>query len=270
MEVKPKPIFGDDQILIIGTVKDVAKRLASNVMSLDKALASYQKRWFLVESNSQDETLSVLESLSQQIANFDFLSLGHSGESRLAAIARARHVCQEWVIDQDPQIARVLVVDFDQKYSWGDVQFQTSLTKYDAIFCHQNPYYDTYAYMDIAGSISLPRGLMGMGCLSRLLNYLWFSPRLQLELGTITTPIRVRSAFGGMAVYTRQAFQSGSYLGRYVDEGTSERLCEHVVFNQSLAPEFGAIYIDPNFSVPVHNEHYKIARLLKFLTRKRS
>lgn len=267
-EIKTKSIFEDDQIVIIGTVKDAAPLLAKNVLNLNKVLGSVQKTWFLVESNSQDETLSVLTSLSKKVSNFNFLSLGNSDESRLTAITKARQACYSWVLEQDSIITKVLVVDLDQDYLWSEVRFRTSLENFDALFCHQNPYYDTLAFMDILGMTSLPNDWASPLWLSKLLNFFWFSPRLQIRLGSIDKPLQVRSAFGGMAVYTKAAFESGNYSGSSLDRLNSDGVCEHITFNQSISLDFNALWIEPSFRAPVRNEHSPFANLHKLFVKK--
>jgi hypothetical protein len=84
--------------------------------------------------------------------------------------------------------------------------------------------------------------------------------------------IRVDSAFGGFAIYRREALQVGKYIG--VDcEGRP--ICEHVPLHNELTKEGFKIFINPrliNTKRTDHSQHprmhRKIFRLLKYPVKK--
>lgn len=260
MTQEATPIFRDDQILILGTVKNAAENLADNVRELDRALLGSERTWFVVESNSTDDTVGVLSSLAATVTNFNYISLGRALESRTNALFRAREKYHSWALDRREAFTKVLIIDLDQKYLWSDVRLETSLTNYDALFCHQDPYYDTFAYKDESGADFLPEIKFLPPSVRRAINFIWYSPRLQLRLGSLGVPLKVRSAFGGMAVYSQAAFTAGSYI---VDSFSRRETCEHLVFNEKISGQFSRLYIDPSFKVPVRNEHTRISSLVR-------
>src|SRR5262245_45711953 len=87
------------KFLVVGLVRNCASSVRADVARLAKALSpSGDVRWLLVESDSGDDTLEVLGQLRQEIAGFDYCSLGRLRDripQRTARIAHCRNVYLE-------------------------------------------------------------------------------------------------------------------------------------------------------------------------------
>ena len=255
-------------IVVVGTIKDAANVLSENVKSLSLHLGNSPLSWFLIESNSTDTTVQELKKLSGIVPNFFFQSLsGVNSGDRLyeLSMARERVVDHVKALDRPPEY--VLMVDLDQEYDWQNVELRICLDKFDAVFCHQNPYYDILA-LEIRGQSSSSRKvptslLQDLGF--KLWRFLVTTPLAQIRFGEIDQPIEVESAFGGMALYRAKVFLSGTYRPREVSGGSRIENCEHISFHKSLPESYGSRWVDPCFYAPVKNEHVRVANFLVML-----
>ena len=82
-------------ILVTGIVRNVASTIERDVIIIERALRNFHSiKWFLVESDSTDETIDKLTSLSSRNENFKFTTLGQiqkAEDPRTVAMARARN-----------------------------------------------------------------------------------------------------------------------------------------------------------------------------------
>ena len=70
--------FSEASILVVGTVRNCEKSIESDVGRIGAALSSFKNlQWLAVESDSDDATVSVLESLKQNQPGFDYFALGN-------------------------------------------------------------------------------------------------------------------------------------------------------------------------------------------------
>jgi hypothetical protein len=89
----------------------------------------------------------------------------------------------------------------------------------------------------------------------------WLSPALaktiyiharQAVIPERAQPIRVESAFGGLAIYKLSSTANCNYQGLHAD-GTE--LCEHVTFNEQISARGGELYIYPGLLNQTSNAH---------------
>ena len=253
-------------IAVVGVVKDVEKNLQENIDSVGEKLSGHDLQWVVVESNSRDKTREILEK--NKSANSSFLyEVLDSGRSliRLEAIARARQHALELLRKLAPSPNLVLVIDLDQKYDWKHINFPKTLVESDAVFAHQEPYYDLLAFkprpnwVETSGYDYRPR----KSFLGRVWNQLFVAPKWQLRLGKLESAMEVESAFGGAAIYSYETYVKGSYINGHSKTGRVD-ICEHIVFHESLRKKSAKLVLDPDFKLPVRNEHSRLADLLLF------
>ena len=68
------------------------------------------------------------------------------------------------------------------------------------------------------------------------------------KIPTYVKPIKVKSCFGGAAIYKRKYLDNCSYgTGNQLINGKIYEKCEHVDFNNSILNNGGKIYINPKF-----------------------
>ena len=71
------PLLGNKSILVVGTVRNVEKSIIKEIDKCIKSLVKFEDfKFYLVESDSTDNTLKILELLKKKLPNFEFSSLG--------------------------------------------------------------------------------------------------------------------------------------------------------------------------------------------------
>lgn len=243
-------------LLVVGLARNCGHVLAAEVQRLRAALPNFRKiRWFVVESDSSDDSVAVLQQLERSLPDFAFRSLGALSPSLPARTQRIAH-CRNVYLDylrQEPACASVryvVVADLDGVNTrLGSAAVASCWQFNDWTVCTANPagpYYDIWA---------LRHGLWSPGdC--------WAQARFLTAHGQdeerakmasvfsrmITIPasspwLEVDSAFGGFAIYRAEALRA---CGRY--EGLSaegEEICEHVALHAALRAAGGRIFVNP-------------------------
>ena len=84
------------KILLVGTVSNVAKTIEKELKVVLKALSLFDLvQVFLVESDSTDETVKILEKIALKNRNFEFIALEklkNKYPHRIARIAYCRNI----------------------------------------------------------------------------------------------------------------------------------------------------------------------------------
>ena len=88
-------------ILLVGTVSNVAKTIEKELETVIKALDFFDKiEIFLVESDSSDNSVEILKRIQQGNKNFTFVTKGHLSNrypNRIARIAYCRNIYVEFI-----------------------------------------------------------------------------------------------------------------------------------------------------------------------------
>lgn len=270
--------------LVVGLVRNCAAHLKTDIARLQSALGSFKNiYWLLIESDSTDTTLSVLEEITQQIDNFSFISLGNLRQDiilRTERIAYCRNIYMEELATNliYKDLDYVIVADFDG--------LNTHITEEAILSCWERddwdvctanqlgPYYDIWALRH--------KDWCANDCWEQYKFLCQFNdnPEKMLDIAVnskmITIPaesdwIKVESAFGGLAIYKRNAIELARYNG-LTEEG--KEICEHLFFHQTLRQNNYSIFINPkliNAAYTEHTEHLlfrkKIIRKIKRLLR---
>lgn len=258
------------KVAFVGLARNCAVRLAENLGRLEH-LALAARDWCLhIESNDcQDATLEVLHDFcaANPKATFHYQVLGRRQYSaefsgpRTIALAEYRHSCQRWVKACAADADYVVVIDWDQWGGWSTagvlnglgwlVELQgaygmasVSLIEHP-VLTHapgKEPemvsgwlHYDAWALRGVGQPDcywdDYTKGVGGW-------KHQWLSP-----VGS--PPVVVSSAFGGLAIYRRDAYLKGTY------DGTHD--CEHVAFHRSIARETGQrLYLCPAMRCVMH------------------
>lgn len=143
-------------VLIAGTARDVSGHIHSEINHLSLAFKGFKNvHFFIVESDSRDDTAQKLESMCSMVENFSYLSLGNLSEaipSRTERIA----FCRNKIIEEVASNPKYSEVDF---VAMADLDGLNSLINFNkiaqcwrveqdwgAIFANQaDYYYDIYA-----------------------------------------------------------------------------------------------------------------------------
>jgi len=269
-------------VVVVGTVRNVAKTLPTEVKRLHNILNSSGHidtvQWLLIESDSTDNTIQTLDQLSKDIPNFGYLGLGNLDKQipeRTERIAHCRNAYLE-ELDSNAQYKNtdlVIMADLD------DINNILNTAAVDSCFnnndwdvCCANtkgPYYDIWA-------LRHPQWCPG-DCLQEykfLTEHGWHSyPARFSAIYTrmVTIPptaqwVEVDSAFAGLGFYKKEAIK-GHWYSAY-ESGTA--ICEHVLFHRSIKKQGGKIFINPallNCKNPPHSRKLRFPHSLKLRIR---
>jgi hypothetical protein len=272
-----------ESVIVVGTIRNVEKSINSEINKLINALKRFNSVYFyLVESDSTDNTILILEKLQNNIPNFEFRSLGKlegSIPDRLERIRFCRNEYVKYLRNKkfSEKCAFVMVADLDGmnsalKSSAIDSCF--SRNDWDVVVSNQ-----TFGYYDISAlrlkswqehdwtdkyeqekySLIKPKSNLWINriryyfALDKIKYTVLYSKMIRLRK---TSPwIQVDSGFGGAALYRVDIFMKHDYT-----KEIENNEIDHVSLHRKLIREGGKIYINPKFI----NSHINTYNLSKF------
>jgi glycosyltransferase involved in cell wall biosynthesis len=245
-----------ESAIVVGIIRDIEKSLASDMERLSRAFSRFTKLdWFLVESGSNDDSLSVLEHHLNKMNNFDYRHLLIDPLlKRTENMALARNTYLDYLRENSRLDAYqyVIVADFNS--------LNSKLEKIAVDSCFENPtwdvvtanqvgrYYDAWALRHPLWSPNdcweqheffrkytrFPESAVTYSMRSRM-----------LRIRSDSEWIEVDSAFGGLAIYKASILGSKARYSGVKDDG--KQICEHVPFHSNLKSEGAKIFINPAF-----------------------
>jgi len=248
-----KPI-SESNILIAGTARDVAHCITNELNHLISCTSDFKStRVFIVESDSSDQTEACLQKLASEKSFLSFISLGKLSEKIPSRTQRLSH-CRNQIINavrDDPQyqsVDFVMLADLDGvnnlltkdkiaqcwtlQENW-DVICANQLNYYYDIWALRHPYWNPYNYLEQYHYLIPFLGPLQATQISKIVK--------QIKLDPSQNPISVDSAFGGLAIYKREAYISGSYG---FEPGVVDEV-DHAPFHRILRDNGYQIYINP-------------------------
>jgi len=251
-----KPI-ADSKILLAGPIRNVAHTIQNEVETLVMSLGNFKEIYcFVVESDSNDNTAKKLEELQSAIKNFSYISVGNLTDKHPKRTDRIA-LCRNIIIDAVASNPEFTDVDF---IAMADLDGMNALVTpekiaqcweveepWDVITANQlGEYYDIWA-------LSHPYW-NPMDCWEQkrqLENILGDRMAENIAVGSKQSPIdpradliEVDSAFGGLGIYTREAFLAGRYAGTDNQAGGID-VADHVPFHRVLRNKGYRIFINP-------------------------
>lgn len=252
-------------VLVVGPVRNCSATIGKETARLARALLPFASTSFLlVESDSSDDSISTLERLSLERPGFAFVSLGHLRDRHPIRCDRIS-ICRNRYIDivrTSPEYAHIdYIVEADMDglnmalnaasvlscwetdIDWSGITANQRLCYYD-IWALRHPYWSPVdcwkAYRAVVDTMG-PRQAFNMCVGSK-----------QIHIPVETGLIEVDSAGGGFAIYKREAFLKGRYVG--VDE-KGEEVNEHISFHEDLRAAGHRIYINSAMINAEYTEH---------------
>src|SRR6187399_321055 len=142
-------------MLVVGVARNCAKTLRKTYERLERALAGFERRkWFIVESDSSDDTVGALQRLAAASPEFAFRSLGQLSDAIPARTERIAH-CRNVYLDEiraREDLADDCIVAVADLDGINDLltrsAVESSFARDDWSVCTANqsgPYYDIYA-----------------------------------------------------------------------------------------------------------------------------
>jgi hypothetical protein len=275
----------NNNFLLVGTVSNVGKYLKSDLNTIKKAINKIGTlEIYLVESDSSDGTIDLLNELQKSDSNFNFKSFGNLRsklDDRIDRIRFCRNAYVEFIRDNNSvkKWDYVFVADLDGMNSaLNSKKILGAISKHhlwDACFSNQSlGYYDLYA-LRASGWVEsdcfselrdMQRDNKYVGKFSNsFLNFLtafWHFDSLRKKViyskmkrlrGNL---VSVNSAFGGFAIYKTEIFCNFDYTKRGSSAG-----CEHLDLHARCIESGLRLAIDPNLI----NSHWNEYNVNKFL-----
>jgi hypothetical protein len=247
--------MGKHHLLIVGAARDCGASLSRTIAAIGAACQDFGSvSWFVVESDSSDDTLDQLHALSSAVPRFRYVSLGKLRDQmplRSSRVSAARNRCLT-ELESHPEYGNtsmVAIADLDE-VNWGltpaGVASCFSRARWDVCAANQSgPYYDLWALrhpmLQPVDCWVQYRYYKSIGMLHDEAKYIAVYSR-RLVIPPDHDWIEVESAFGGFALYRREVLSGVEYRG--VDNDGVE-VCEHVAFHARLRSRGAKIFINP-------------------------
>ncbi len=250
-----KPFAEFRRALLVGTVRNASKYVSSDITRiLNSFNALLPTVAFIVESDSEDDTIRELEELCSSDERVRFTSLGELGTSipdRLDRLKYCRNIYIEEIRNsvEYSDCDLIVVADLDginTAISEKEVRVAAEASvEWDMLAANQSgPYYDILALRHPLWS---PNNF--------ILEMEWLTPFLgrrrawqhalgdrMIRIDPSLAPIPVDSAFGGLCIYKRWIFENFDY-SEDIPEAATET--DHVTLNRKAKAAGAQIYIHP-------------------------
>jgi hypothetical protein len=273
--------------VLVGTISNAAGSLRSDLTKVMSALSTFELvQVFLVESDSTDSTLSVLENLHTEIESFNFVSLGDLRSKIPDRIHRIRYCRNIYVqkvrnIIESSDIEYVFVADLDGMNSkisskailssfdrddWGVVLSNQRGGYYDVLalrhptWCPQDVLVDLRHEQSFIDKTDLPRRSF-LRRASRRAEYdrarkkAIYSKMIRIKHDEEW--IEVKSGFGGLGIYKSELFELFDYS---LHEGDLDFESEHVALSKRITDDGNKIFINPRMI----NNHFNTYNINRF------
>jgi hypothetical protein len=247
--------FGFHRALVVGTARNASRNIGADLLRIVNSLeAILPTSAFVVESDSEDNTVSVLNTLSKADQRVRFTSLGHVAPLIPDRIARLRFCRNAYVreIRENPNYRNcdlIVVADLDGintkiKTDYLALALSSDIS-WDVLAANQSArYYDILA---LRHSLWSPNNW--------LTESQWLTPFLgeksanrhsmvdrMIHIPPNLPPIQVDSAFGGLCIYRRWIFDSCDYT-EDVPEAADE--IDHVTLHRKARGAGAKLFIHP-------------------------
>jgi len=240
--------------LVVGLARNVGNVFEKNFEALSSAMSVFDSVcYYVVESDSSDNTLEIFNSIKFKSPNFDFVSLGNLSDqlpNRVDRIVHCRNAYLDYFFEHRDKFDYLIVADLDGVNEGLSALALSSVwskgIEWDGVFANQSSlYYDIWALRHDAWCPSdcwqNYRFLRELGLSEE--RALWdavYSKMIHVPKDYSWIP--VRSAFGGLGIYKASSFPQ-VYYSCYDEHG--DEVCEHV--NLHCSSEFNdkKLFINP-------------------------
>jgi hypothetical protein len=249
------PQQSSSSVLVVGTARNCAEHVAGQVARIGSALREFARvQWLLIESDSTDATASTLAGIAGGDPNFAHMSLGKLAE-RLPLRTERIAFCRNAYLDQIRVNERyagtefVVVADFDGVNSLLTREAVASCWRRDdwdvCVANQRGRYYDIWALRHADWSPNdcwAQYRFLNQHGVSHTKAWSACVGSRMVQIPADSQWIEVDSAFGGLAIYRRNALQHGAYAGADL---LGAECCEHVTLHRDLRARGCRIFINP-------------------------
>jgi glycosyltransferase involved in cell wall biosynthesis len=246
--------FSQSNILIAGPARNIAQFVAQDIEALLNACNHFKSvKVLVIESDSSDDTLLVLDRLKQAHKQFHYISHGSLAKKmskRTDRLAYARNC----VIDEVRNNLEYANIDFIAMADLDGINRDITSEKIERCWSLKDPwdvitanqpdrYYDIWTLRhpdwspgDCLVQRSRLEKIMGKDAANNLA-----VKAKQVSLDPSWGMIEVDSAFGGLGIYKKEAFISGRYIGL---DARGNEVSDHISFHKDLKNAGYRIYIN--------------------------
>jgi len=246
--------FSQSNILIAGPARNIAQFVAQDIEALLNACNHFKSvKVLVIESDSSDDTLLVLDRLKQAHKQFHYISHGSLAKKmskRTDRLAYARNC----VIDEVRNNLEYANIDFIAMADLDGINRDITSEKIERCWSLKDPwdvitanqpdrYYDIWTLRhpdwspdDCLAQRSTLEKIMGKDAANNLA-----VKAKQVSLDPSWGMIEVDSAFGGLGIYKKEAFISGRYIGL---DARGNEVSDHISFHKDLKNAGYRIYIN--------------------------
>jgi glycosyltransferase involved in cell wall biosynthesis len=245
-------------VLIAGVARNCARTLPSTVQGLAAAMPRFHAvRWMVVESDSSDDTVAVLQHLAATVPGFAYRSLGALAE-RMPERTERLALCRNTYLDHLAELQRdatgpgtglLVIADLDGVNDLLTAEgLRSCWARDDWSACMANQkglYYDIWA---LRHAQWCPGDCWAQSrFLERYTGSAGSARKASVHARMIPIPadapwLEVDSAFGGLALYRTAALGRARYVGLGAD---GQPVCEHVAFHAAMKAAGARIFINP-------------------------
>jgi hypothetical protein len=243
---------------IVGLARNVSQSLLRDLRRIEDSFGHHTiMGWHIIESDSKDSTVEVLQNRCLEQSNFSFYSAGNLRliiKERTERIAYCRNLYLDYIKENkiSDLVDYIVVVDFDginNCLSQNSIAHCFEDLNWDALFPYQNNYYyDVYAlrhkYWAPNDPFAQENFLVGAGISPYIARYFSLVLRKRIKPNN-SKRLKVDSAFGGIGIYRSHCFRILVRYSGMTDSG--EQVCEHVNFHRQLNDSGMNLYIDFDF-----------------------
>ena len=271
------------KVILVGTISNVEKQLEHDFSKVYNSLHFFEEvDVFLVESDSSDATIDVLNKIAKKIPNFNYESLGNLKSvipNRIERIRKCRNMYVEYIRNHFDvkKWDYVVVADLDGMNSAlksdSILRLFSSQTSWDACFPNQKfGYYDLYALREkswmprdcfedlkVLRTLIPVKDLNTFQILRKFKRLLAFDRARKLsiydkmrKISKNDPWISVDSAFGGLAIYRTNLFLNNNYNSNNLKDLV---VSEHIDFNLKCTSSGAKFFIVPCFINSNWNEY---------------
>ena len=262
------------KFLVVGLARNCSPTIENDVLKINNALTPFgHTTWYVVESDSEDNTNEVLASLKTKLQNFDFISLGNLRQSLPKRTERLSY-CRNYYLNEIrtnkfyEDIDYVVVTDLDSVNTHiCEDAISSCWIRDDWDMCSANqdaPYYDIWA---LRHELLSPNDCWE---LNDFLNTITGNNQKNLIKSVFSRMIKIRqdidwipveSAFGGFAIYKKDVLIIGNYKGL---NSNGKEVCEHVELNKILRHNGAKLFINPKLINAKYTDHTEQLRNIDY------
>ncbi len=268
------------KILVVGLARNCAGSICEVTSALKRSFAAASDvKMLVIESDSSDCTVELLDGLQEKDPSFSYASLGCLSQcfpKRTERLAICRNKYLD-IIRSSPEYSGldyVVVADLDGMnlpLTSGAVESCWTSHEWDVCAANQaGPYYDIWALRHPiwcpSDALEQSRMLQRYGLSEYAATYACVTSKM-VRIPVDHDWIEVESAFGGLALYKASSLMSGSYIGL---NSLGDEMCEHVSLHRAIRSAGGRIFINPrlvNHGTSEHVTNASVGRLLVFWLR---